>query len=324
LGDVSAFAQLTEVPGDLMIGHFVGPTIYSFGYGVENIITKLHGLHNIEQVGGDLTIGDVNIPNLDELDVLSHIGGTLSLVDMGAALSSLHAPPALSQLGGFSVSASSELARIDFAVSTITGDIAIADGFRLVSVQFPTLTTLGGRLWLDRMNGYTDDEPNHISFPVLSHAGGIELLSMGALSRLAAFPSLMSIDDDLYVMLTQAQMPNWKTEIFDFNRLETIGGDLTIVGYDLSALDAFSLLTDVGGDVSLTGTVKGNPARFYNKWLGTPSVTTFGALSSAQKLVIGAFDNLPPCWAQNLADQLWPEGTDAVTDLWGLPTCTNP
>lgn len=321
VSDLSAFAKLDDVPGDLMVGHLVGPTIYGFSYGVENVIESLQGLQHIAHVGGDLTIRDVNVPGLADLAALTEVEGRLALGKLGAALTVLKAPPLLDAIGGFSLSETTHLPRIDFGVSEINGDLEIADGFRLVDVQFPKLETLDGRLWIDRLEGFFDKKANVLSLPELTHAGAIELPNPGALAQLSAFPNLQSISGDLYISLNEQDIYDWKTQLVDFNQLQAVGGDITIFGNDLSVLDAFAVLTNVGGRVSLTGGVKGAPLS-YNQILLGASARTFASLESADALVIGGFSSLQKCWAQDLAEQVWPGGVGAVTDFWGIPTCT--
>jgi hypothetical protein len=37
-------------------------------------------------------------------------------------------------------------------------------------------------------------------------------------------------------------------------------------------------------------------------------------------LQVGGFPNLEPCWAEDLALQIWPVGASDAT-FWGLPQC---
>jgi hypothetical protein len=313
LTDLSALAAIRTVPGNLMVGHICGPTIYYFSYGDEIAQTSLLGLQNITSVGGNVTIGNVELTSLDELNSLKHIGGTLELEGLGSFFNELHEPPSLETLGGlhvYEVYSSTALTNIDFAISEVTGNIDIEDQYQLTHVSFPTLENLGGRLSITEMDGYvaSPTNPSTIKFPELRNVGSIDLRDLGAIETLSAFPKLETVTNALNVGSCSA--------LVDFEQLKTVGGNLTILGWALEHLDAFGALTTVGGTLSFTGNDEGYG--YGNTYLTNPHA--FESLVSAKKLTVGGFPAIPGCWAQNLALQIWPDG-NANTYFWNLPVC---
>jgi hypothetical protein len=323
LTDLSPLSQIEQVPGNLVVGHIVGSTVYNFSYGGEIRQTSLHGLHHVEYVGGDLTIDDVDLPDLDDLDALTDVGGILRIGSTGPDLEVMRAPPQLESLGGLVLEVTHGLAyltAIDFDVKSITGSLLIADGFRLTNIEFPTLEQLSGTLLIERMEGYLYDiqQPNQLAFPELKHAGGVDLPDLGVLQQLSSFPKLTSVAGDISVRGLGLDQQIANPSVVDFNELTSIGGSLTLYLAGVVELDAFAKLQEVA-DVSLTSVTPGTNSYYYNHVL-RPSERTFQALTHATKLTVGGFSNFEPCWAEDLAEQIWPDG-DAQTDLWGVPVC---
>ena len=319
LADLSALAAIRTVPGNLMVGHICGPIVYGFSYGGEIEQTPLLGLQNITSVGGNVMIGDVELTSLDELQSLKHIGGTLELEELGSSFNELHEPPSLETLGGLHLYAyysNTAIMHIDFAISEVAGNIDIEDQYQLTHVTFPTLENLGGRLSLTQMASYaeTPTTPHVITFPELRDAGSLDLNHLGAIETLSAFPKLETVTNALNVVLSTWDDRFPRSALVDFEQLKTVGGNLTILGWNLERIDAFSALTTVGGTLSFTGNDNG----YANPYLTNPHA--FESLVSAKKLTVGGFSAIPGCWAPNLALQIWPDG-NANTYFWNLPVC---
>ncbi len=298
LADISALSKLTEIPGELMVGKKVGPTIYSFTVRGESDVISLDGLQGITSVGGDVTLADMELSDLAGLRNLEEIGGDLWMEGIGASME-LAELPALKRVGAVYAQLWAE--RLEIGAQTIDGYFHVRS---VGEVHCPDLTRIEGQLlvWW-----------SELSFPKLQFVGSLEYHGDFIAG---SFPELTDVHDGLKLVNL-----DW---IYGFSKLQRVGGTLMIDAGKLEAFDAFNALTDVGSSLIFRGTglLKGDPWQ-YNDELN--ELSAFSSLKKVQELEVGGFDNLPRCWRQDLALQVWPwpawPDGDSNADLWGLADC---
>jgi hypothetical protein len=240
-------------------------------------------LSNCTELEGNVTISGSDITNLNGLNVLTSIGGSLS-IGINAALTNLTGLDNLTSIGG---------------------DLSIYSNETLTSLTgLEGLTSIGGGLDISGSVALTSltglDN-------LTSIGGGLNIGSNGALIDLMGLEGLTSIGGSLYIGWNAATL----TSLTGLNNLTSIGDYLTIDGNaSLTNLSGLEGLTSVGGDVYISGYSLTNLT-------GLESLTSIGGyLDIAYTVSLTSITGLEN--VTSIGGFLYIVNNDALTSLTGL------
>ena len=139
--DLSLLSFIRQIGGNLVIG---GPGLLA-----TSNMTSLQGLHNLESIGGLVSIHlNIKLQSLDGLNGLKHVGGSFS-VSNNDALQSINSLPVLETVGGsFNVSNNKALLNINGlgGLQEIEGNLMIGSNALLQDVSgFSSLKKIGAK-----------------------------------------------------------------------------------------------------------------------------------------------------------------------------------
>ena len=230
-------------------------------------LKSLQGLHKLVEVGGDLTVENIPLANLDDLSALRRVGGTMGLVDLPELQRARL--PALASLGDLTILRAESLTTLDLPeVTSLEGPLHLEDN--------PRLANLSGLRTLERMNGRIELTRN----PAMASLDGLnqlqiitgELVLKGnhGLTDFSALSDLTIITSDLHVEnnngMTRLDLPSLSAvgkEIYigrnsglrtlnGLRALRTVNGDITVeINQKLKDVSALGGLNTVRGDLIL-------------------------------------------------------------------------
>lgn len=125
-------------------------------------------------------------------------------------------------------------------VSTLAGDLAIADNPNLTTVNMASLTTSGGGINLSGNTSVAE-----IDLSSLTHAGGAVVIDMNTSATAVDMASLTTVGGDLSLS------GNTSVAEVDLSSLTTVGGVVAVDTNAAATAVDMSALTSVGGDLSL-------------------------------------------------------------------------
>lgn len=248
LTSLGGLESLRFVSGDMRIG-----AAGAFHY-VNDALTRLDALAQLEGVGGSLVINGAPLTSLEGLGRVRAIGGTLTIATPWG-LSDLTGLEGLEQIGGdldlWRFEGPTSLAGLD-ALRSIGGNVYIIRSDKLVESpgDLPSVTCIGGTIDL---SGFMDWAPNEALvnadfFPALDRIGGDVLVHIQPqLRTFSILQNVSHIRGSLYLLgnplLTTVPLP----------RLQHIAG---LTARDNSQLDDCPLLevaTAIDASFSFSG-----------------------------------------------------------------------
>ncbi|MCX6304914.1 MAG: T9SS type A sorting domain-containing protein [Bacteroidetes bacterium] len=237
------------------------------------------------QIAGNVTISGYNITNLNGLDVITSVGGSL-MIECNESLASLAGLNNVTTVGGnLYVEGNMMLTNLQGlnGLAFVGGDVEFTDNIALVNLTgMEGLSDIHGRLWIDdntALSGFTG--LNYL----VSVAGTVKIFSNSSLASLTGLESLTSIGGDL--------------SIGGLGHLGSIGNPA------LASLQALSHVTSIGGDINIG----------YN-----PVLTSLAGLDnidaqSVTGLTIDHNDTLSECEVSSICAYLSsPNGTVNISD----------
>lgn len=242
---------------------------------IEGEMQMLHGLDNMESIGGKLTIaGASKIVNLSGLDALQWIGGDLN-VSENVSLTTFTGLEQLAEVQGSVTILNNQSAETvaGFAdLSMVGGDLALGGGFHAVD-GLNSLVIVNGQLSI------VGDEFTAIGgFSQLQQVGGlsIRLTSLPAIEP-GDFPNLKEVVGGGQVHFLDISDNYSMTKLSGFTALKTVGHLLSIRENSLVEIDGFQSLTAIAdpGKVNKWGLEMGNLPNLV-------SMSGFGNLTSAR------------------------------------------
>jgi hypothetical protein len=293
--DLVGLDALTEVTGDFRIEAQEG----------EAVPLSLRGLEQLARVGGDFSLRDLQLEEVDPLVSLVQVGGELRFERTG--IYQLYGLQGLERLGGLAVVGEPELEALWSASMTeLTG------GLRIVGTR--KLEGLAGLGSLERVAGAIVLEDNDVLFSIdalasLREVGAI-YISDGAfagISNLQAFDGLTSVAGDIFI--SGEEDP---ASLEGFHNITSIGGSLRLFG-PVRNVDGLRGLTQVGRDVSVVSNA------FLQNLRGMSSVVSVGG-----SLAVERNPALPACEAEWLRDNIGVGnvgGTVSLVGNTGTGTC---
>lgn len=206
------YPNCTEIEGDVIIGN---PN--------HTNIKSLNGLDVLTSIGGSLTIGgNDSLVNLSGLDNLYTIGGSLQIYIVQSS------PNEISYIGNNTLNSLSGLANL----TSIGGNLGIINNPMLSICESPVLCD-----FLSSPNGMVNIYGNS--------AGCNSVIELAT----ACGDTLSCLPYGNYFLSTQDDIDNFPTTFPDCAELE---GDVTIFGLDnITDLNGLNTLTSIGGDLSI-------------------------------------------------------------------------
>ena len=282
---------------------------------IDNFQINYPGCTEIEV---DVTIEGGGITNLDGLNVLTSIGGYLSISGYNS-LTSLSGLDNLTSIGGYLK------IRNNSALSNITGLGGLASiGGYIVIQGNSVLSDLSGLGGLTSIGGYLEIQGND-ALSDLTGLGGVtsigeylEIQENGVLSNLTGLGGLTSIGGYLEIQGNGA-----------LSDLSGLGG-LTFIPGDLS-ISANAIMTSFTGLENLTSIAGDLNIGYSNSGYGNPSLVTLSGLDNLTSLggYLGIFDNTSLTSLSgldnltSLGGYLSISGNNSLTSLSGLDNLTS-
>jgi len=206
---------------------------------IDNFQTNYPGSTEIE---GSVSISGNNITNLNGLNVLTSIGGSLSIT-LTSALNSLHGLENLTTVGGnltfYGNTSLTSLAGIK-NLTSILGNLRIYFNDSLTNLNWlEGLTSIGGNFWIDHNSALT----NLSGLDSLTSVGGYLWINANpALTSLSGLENLDSIGGNFRLFSNNAL-----TDLSGLDGLVSIGAYLWIKGNDaLTSMNGLGNLNNVG------------------------------------------------------------------------------
>jgi len=244
------------------------------------------------EIGGDVVISGYNITNLNGLDVVTSIGGSLN-IECNEALASLSGLSGLSSVSGnLYLEGNLLLTNLQGLqhITFIGGDVQVTNNPVLVNLAgLQGLTSLSGKLWIDDNNA-------------LANLSGLDnVVSVGGPVKIFSNPALQNLNG--------------------LEALTTVGGDLAIGGVDhlgglgnsaLTSLTSLNHVTSIGGILDIG----------YNPVL--QSLDGLGNITGGSILGLSVYNNsmLSDCEIASICEYLAnPTGTIYVTG--NAPGCSS-
>ena len=203
---------------------------------------------NCTEIEGDVQIGEwgggSDISNLNALNVLTSIGGSLS-IEYNSELSSLSGLSSLTYIGGSLIIKYNGLIYLTGLnnVDSVGNDIRIYGNDSLSSLTgLEGITAVKGDL--------TADNPSLVSLSGLENItfiGGLFTIGQNALSSLTGVENLDSIGGTLWIY------GNELTTLSGLDNVTSIGGDIIIDESDLASIAALENLTSIEGGFYIGG-----------------------------------------------------------------------
>jgi len=272
------FPGCTEIVGNVEIG-----------YSLWSDITNLDGLNVLTSIGGDLSIsGNEALNSLTGLDNVTSIGGDLKI----------HFNDSLTSLTGLN------------KLPTIGGSLSIVDNENLTSLMgFDNLTSIGGHLEIAYNEGLT----SLMGLENLTSTGTTLVIeSNDALTSLTGLDNVTSIGKDLVIVTNTAL-----TSITGLDNVTSIGDWLVI--YENTALTSLTGLDNIDPN-SIDSLFIG-----FNSSLSTCAVQSICDYLAAPGGVIEIHDNATGCNSQQEVQEAC--DTLSVPDIYfndGLSIFPNP
>jgi len=282
--DISSLLDLKNIGDDLLIDdtslttlegldnlNSIGGYFNIFNNG--NLI-NFEGLTNLTNVESNLRIDNNDVlVDVSALENLTSLGGALSLSNNGVLTNTIGLHNITSIGEGLSVSSCPSLVSLDLdnledvALEISTG-IQIIGNNSLVNINLSELLTVGDNLTIRNNNNLTnlsklnklsyigrnlliENNPNLTSMPfesLVTIDRSLNINSNNDLIDLSGLTSLTSVGLDFDLGGNSSNF----SSISGLGSLETIGGDAFIVGTLAENLNAFSELTTIGGNFSVS------------------------------------------------------------------------
>ena len=232
--DLNSLNVLTSVGGDLVVS--------------ETILTSLSGLYNISIVEGSVWIhANDSLPNLDGLNSLSYIGGSLKVKYNNSPLLSLDGLDNLASIGEDLDIYDNYLQSLNGldSVETIGGSLIVTHTDELTNFQgLGNVSTIGGSVIID-MNYEL------INFSGLNNlntiANWLVVENNSSLTNFDGLESLSSIGGNVYIEHNDLMI-----SLSGLENLGYVGGDFEIKNIpSLHSLLGLDSLTDVGAELNI-------------------------------------------------------------------------
>ena len=263
--------------------------------------------------GESISVGNLEMLTSISVPVLATTPSAISIHDNGSDFAPNSTITldfgALATVGGsFQIFNNLRLQNLDgfSRLDAVTGDVAIQRNHHLVSVNLPSLISVGGSV-----NVSEQDTLATIALPALTTVGqsgatSIDFNTMGGLISIFV-PRLTTIPAGIYLRDNGHFRPTTDLFVIDFRALTSIGGPLDIDRIpNLVSADGFPLLATVGGSFRLSRLSSLQSMAF-------PALTTVSGSVLIQDDTVLAVAALPGL--SSMTGALYVEGNLALTTL---------